>query len=53
MVDTEYSFIIKLVPTWEKSVYEAWDLEEDYSDLSRCMRQRYLSPTPMNTCMTE
>ena len=31
MVDTEYSFIIKLVPDWEKSVYEAWDLEEDYS----------------------
>ena len=32
MVDTEYSFIIKLVPAWEKSVYEAWDLEEDYSE---------------------
>ena len=44
MVDTEYSFIIKLVPTWEKSVYEAWDLEEDYSEFIKMYEAEVSEP---------
>lgn len=44
MVDTEYSFIIKLVPAWEKSVYEAWDLEEDYSEFIKMYEAEVSEP---------
>lgn len=44
MVDTEYSFIIKLVPDWEKSVYEAWDLEEDYSEFIKMYEAEVSEP---------
>lgn len=44
MVDTEYSFIIKLVPTREKSVYEAWDLEEDYSEFIKMYKAEVSAP---------